>query len=122
MEHLRKALTHCKYPKWTLDRVEKIFTKPTSEVNDIAEGQGTASVQPTNNEVKTKSHIVIPYTKGLGESIKKICIRYGIHTQFKVNSTIKNLLVCPKDRDPMANKSRAIYWFQWGTLHAMVNI
>ena len=23
MEHLRKAVTHCKYPKWVLDRVEK---------------------------------------------------------------------------------------------------
>ena len=26
MEHLGKALTHCKTPKWTLDRVEKRLT------------------------------------------------------------------------------------------------
>ena len=26
MEHLRKVLTHCKYPKWALDRVEKKLT------------------------------------------------------------------------------------------------
>ena len=31
-EHLRKACTHCKYPKWAMDRVERRFTKPTSEV------------------------------------------------------------------------------------------
>ena len=30
----------------------------------------------------------------------------------KVTVTIKNLLVSPKDKDPMANKSGAIYWFQ----------
>ena len=32
--------------------------------------QGTAGTQPTTNEVKTKGHIVIPYTQGLCESIK----------------------------------------------------
>ena len=26
MEHLKKALTHCKYPKWALDRVERRLT------------------------------------------------------------------------------------------------
>ena len=114
MEHLRMALTHCKYPKWALDRVEKRLIKPTSEVNGGAEVQGTSGAQPTTNEVKTKGHIVIPCTQGLGESIKKICSRYGIQNHFKGNSTIKNLLVSPKDKDPMANKSGAIYWFQCG--------
>ena len=78
MEHLRKALTYCKYPKWALDRVEKRLTKPTSEANERAEGQGITGTQPTTNEVKTKCHIVTPYTQGLGKSIKKICSRYGI--------------------------------------------
>ena len=45
-----------------------------------------------------------------------ICGRYGIQTHFKGNSTIKNLLVFPKDKDPAANKSGAIYWFQCGDL------
>ena len=58
-----------------------------------------------------KGHIVIPYYKGLGESIKKICSKYGIQTHFKGNSNIKNLLVSPKVKDLMANKSVAIYWF-----------
>ena len=37
-------------------------------------------------------------------------------TSFKGNSTIKNLLVSPKDKDPMANKSGTIYWFQCGDI------
>ena len=44
--------------------------------------------QPITNEIKTKGHIVIPYTQGLCESIKKICGRYGIQTHFK-SSNIK---------------------------------
>ena len=37
MEHLRKDLTHCKYPKLALDRMEKRLTEPASEVNDRAD-------------------------------------------------------------------------------------
>ena len=78
--------------------------------------QGTTGTQPTNNEVKTMGHIVIPYPQGLCESIKKICSRYGIQTHFKGDSTIEKLLVFPRDKDPMTNKSGAIYWFQCGDL------
>ena len=108
IKHLRKHLTNCNYPKWALDNVEKRLTRSTGEVNDGANSQGTAGSQPTANEVKTKGHIVIPYTQGPCKSIK-ICGRYGIQTHFKSNSTIKNLLVSPKDKDPIVNKSGAIY-------------
>ena len=87
----------------------KRLTRPTSEVSNVANTQGTAGALPTTNEVKTKGHIAISYTQGLCKSIKKTCSMYGIQTYFKGNSTIKNLLVSPKDKDPMANKSGAIY-------------
>ena len=56
IEHLRKVSTHCKYPKWALDRVEKRLTKPTSVLSNMANSQGTIGTQPTTNEVKTKGH------------------------------------------------------------------
>ena len=111
-DHLRIALTKCKYPKWALDKVEKRLNRSTSQVQD----GGTNSAQSANNEVQNKGHIVIPYTQGLCESIKKICGRYGIQTHFKGGRTIKNLLVSPKDKDPMVNQSGAIYWYQCGDL------
>ena len=114
MEYLRKALTNCIYPTWALDKVEKRLTKSTREVNAGANSQGTAGTQPNTNEVKTKGHLVIPYTKGLCKSIKNICGRHGIQTHFKGNSTIKNLPVSPRDKDPMVNKSGTMYWFQCG--------
>ena len=95
---------------WT--RVEKRLTKQTSEVSNVANNHGTTGTQLITNEVKMKGHIVIPYTQGLSKSIKKICSRYGIQTHFKGNNTIKNLLVSPYDKDPMADNSWAIYWFQ----------
>ena len=107
--YLRNALTQCKYPKWALDKVERRLNKPSSWASDGANNQGTTGVQPATKEVKTKGHIVIPHTQGLCESIKKICGRYGIQTYFKGSNTIRNLLVSPKDKDPMVNQSGAIY-------------
>ena len=39
-----------------------------------------------------------------------------MQTHFKGSRTIKSILVSPKDKDPMENKSGAIYWFQYGEL------
>ena len=114
--HLRKTLTQCKYPKWALDKLVKRLNKPSREVTDGANNQGTTGAQPATNEVKTKGHIVIPYTHGLCESIKKICGRYDILTHFKGSNTIRNLLVSPKDKEHMVSKSWAIYWFHCGDL------
>ena len=110
--HLRNALTQCKYPKWALDKVERRLNKPSREVSDGANSQGTAGAQPATNEVETKGHIVTPYTQGLWESMKKICGRYGIQTYFKGSNTIRNLLDSPRDKDPVVSKSGEIYWFQ----------
>ena len=62
MDHLRKALTKCKYPKWALDKVEKRLNKSTSEAIDGVNNQGTTVAQAVTNEVENKGHIVIPYT------------------------------------------------------------
>ena len=95
---------------WT--RWRKDSTSPSSQVND----RGNQNAQSANQGVPSKGHIVIPYTQGLCESIKKICGRYGIQTHFKGGRTIKNLLVSPKDKDPVVNQSGAIYWYQCGDL------
>ena len=46
----------------------------------------------------------------------QISWHYDVLTHFKGNRTIKNILVPPRDKDPMENKSGAIYWFQHGEL------
>ena len=63
-EHLRKAFSQCKYPKWALDKVEKRLNRPSSEAIDGADSQGTTSTSAATREVKSKGHFVIPYTQG----------------------------------------------------------
>ena len=87
MDHLRKTLSNCKYPRWAMDRVEKRFSQLTSEEGNSANTQDTPGAEPTTTEAKTKCHIVIPYTQGLCKSIRKICSRYGIQNHFRGNKT-----------------------------------
>ena len=98
-----------------MGKVEKRLNKSTSEVIDGA-NQDTTVAQTVTSEVKTKGYSVIPYTQGNCESSKKICGRYGLQTHFKGGSTIKNLPVSPKDKDPMVNQNGAIYWYHCGEL------
>ena len=56
--------------------------------------------------------VVILYTKGTAESIKHIFGKYGIQVHFKGNTTIKQVLMKPKDQDPKEKKTGVIYSFQ----------
>ena len=51
-----------------------------------------------------QNYIVVPYYKGLGESFKRTCQKYGVQVYFKGGNTIKNLLMAPKDKDPLMKK------------------
>ena len=57
-------------------------------------------------------YVVIPYTQGLVENFKNTCGKYGIQTYFKGNTTIKQVLMKPKDQDPKDKKKGVIYSFQ----------
>ena len=61
-------------------------------------------------------HIAIPYVQGLGESIKNVCVKYGIQTHVKGNKALRQVLVKPKDQDPKEKKNGVIYSYQCGTI------
>ena len=67
-----------------LDKVEKRLNSSTSEVNDGVNNQGTTAAQPVTNEVKNEGHIVIPYTQGLCESIKRSVVDMAFKPTSKV--------------------------------------
>ena len=72
--------------------------------------QVTANRTSTNNQ--KKSYIVVPYYSGLSESIKNIGRKFGVQVYFKGGTTIKNLLMTPKDKDPIEKQSGVIYRYQ----------
>ena len=98
MHHLRKALSNCKYPRWSMDRMERRFSQLTSDGKNNANTQVTTGTEPTTTEFKTKGHIGIPYTQGLCKSIMKICSKYGIQIHFRGNRAIKISWCLPRTR------------------------
>ena len=105
-EHLSKVLMNCKYPTWALNRVQMKMSKPAQNKNN----NKSTTLHTTNQ----RPYITVPYYKGLSESVKRKCNNYGIQVYFKGGTTIKNLLVAPKDKDPVLKKSGVIYSYKCG--------
>ena len=142
LQHLRKALVRCKYHLWAINKVQsKVLNsnyeddssnnlQNTNNNNTISRQQQTQTGDnntqvkvdnnPGTNTVPTTSsrpnstmgYVVMPYTKGLVESFKHTCGKYGIQTYFKGNTTIKQVLMKPKDQDPKEKKNGVICRFQ----------
>ena len=66
--------------------------------------------------MQKRCHIVVPYTKGLCESHKSICNKYGVQAYFKGGNALKNQLMFPKDKDEMKKQSNIIYWYRCGRM------
>ena len=81
--------------KWAMDKVITAYQWGNNNANN----QDTTGSEPTTTEAMIKGHIVIPYTQGLCESIKKIYSIYGLQTHLRDNRTIKNILVFAVRRD-----------------------
>ena len=101
-KYLQKALQRCKYPAWALNRV---MIKSKGSVN---KKRRDTTKTGQNNNIQ-KPYMVVPYYRGLSESLKKVCSRHGVQVYFKGGNTIKNLLVVPKR--PRSNLEE-----EWGHL------
>ena len=74
---------------------------------------------PNRKPAKSQSHlwkkfiegarVVIPYIKGLSEQYRHTLAKYRVRVFFKGTSTIKSLLMHPKDPIPDAHKTDIIY-------------
>ncbi|KAI8511634.1 hypothetical protein Bbelb_107340 [Branchiostoma belcheri] len=91
--HLTQALKTCGYPQWAINKAtcpKPPNTKPSA---------GT----------KSKGLVVLPYIKDLSEALRRIFISHGIATCFKPTTTLRHILVAPKDKTPQEKKCGVIY-------------
>ena len=95
-DHLSRVLTRCKYLMWAINRAKINMRTP-------AQNKSTKNIA-NNQQNCQRPYIVMPYYQGLSESLKRTCNKYGVQVHFKEGVTIKNLLVAPKDQDPMLKK------------------
>ena len=106
-DHLQRVLTENNCPMWVLNRV-KLKTKATQAQEQCKE-KNTKAKETSGNK---KSYMVLPYVKGLSESMKNVGKKHGIQTYFKGGNTIQSLLMTHKDKDHISKKSGIIYRFK----------
>ena len=99
-EHLRKALTKCKYPKWALDKVEKRLNKSCRQVND----GGNNNAQSANHEVQNKGHIVIPTHKVFVKVSKRSVVGMASKLTSKVAEPSKTFWSPPRTKTQWSTK------------------
>ena len=85
-----------------MDTEVTITNKASEDHNNNTTNTGNTSSTALKSMV---GYVVVPYTKGLSESFKRICGKYGIQTYFKRNTTIRQTLMKPKDQDTRDNRS-----------------
>ena len=102
-DYLNKVLRRCKYPMWALNRANITLNKKKNK-------KGTSK----NNNSSKKPYIVVPYIQCLNKGCKNICRKHGVEMYFKGGSTIKDLLVHPKDKDTILQKSGVINRYRCG--------
>ena len=109
-DHLQEVLTRNKYPLWALNRVK--IKNRTTQAKQQQQHRTQSNVNTSRATGNQKSYMVLPYVKGLSESIKNVGKKYGIQIYFKGGNTIKSLLMTPKDKDHITKKSGIIYRFK----------
>ena len=100
-EKIRSALMGCGYPRWAFDKVK----------GRMQEGKQKKEKKKRKDDIKEvkKGLVVIPYISGLSESLERSFKERGIQTAMKPHTTIRRLLVHPKDKRDPKETSGVIY-------------
>ena len=83
-DHLQNILIENKYPIWALYRVRMKIKTPSS--SDQNKRNNTSANNTSGNK---KPYRVLPYVKGLSESMKNVCSKHGVQVHYKGENTIK---------------------------------
>ena len=91
VEHLREALRVCGYPSKVTDGSKK--KKNNNKTNDR----------------NYRSQVVIPYVEGVSERVHRVLKKYGVATAMRPYTTLRRLLVHPKDKVELEGQGELVY-------------
>ena len=101
-EHIRQALARCGYPKWTIEKVKK-------QMEEKQQQKVTQKRTSRQKDRKSKGNVVIPYVEGLSERYSRVMKKHVVSTCMRPHTTIRSLLVHPKDKQDPKNTPNCIY-------------
>ena len=95
VEHLREALRVCGYPSWALNKVTDSCKKKKNKKK--------------TNDRNYRSQVVIPYVEGVSERVHRVLKKYGVATAMRPHTTLRRLLVHPKDKVELEEQGELVY-------------
>lgn len=91
--HLQKVLTISGYTKWAWD----------------SPGRKRTGQNRQHSVQKSKGHVTLPYIQGITEPISRHMRKVGIQVHARPHTTIRSILVSPKDKDSILDKPGVVY-------------
>ena len=117
--HIKRGLITClqhridsitsreEYQKSETDRLKRVLRKNGYPTQFVLK---SSCRRPKNSEKqKPAATVVIPYTQGLSESIRRVCQEYNIRIVFGAGKSLKTILTKAKDRLPQEQQSNIVY-------------
>ena len=94
IKHLKKVLSVAGYSKWDWQ----------------APGRKKIRPHPRNTDGdRAKGHVTLPYIGGVTEPISRLIRKTGVAAHAKPHTTIRSILVAPKDKDHPQDKCGVVY-------------
>jgi len=100
-EHIKTALNRCGYPNWAIDRVD-------NQMKNVSTATKQKKTQEKDKE-KSRGLVVLPYVKGMSEQTHRLFRKYKISTAMKPHTTVRQLLVHPKDKIDKDKSTGLVY-------------
>ena len=93
------ALKQCGYPEWSFAKVKKQMAKPKSK----------PKTKPTTDSDKSRGYVTLPYIQGVTEPVQRILRSHKISSTVKPHTSLRSILVHPKDKLPPEDKTGVVY-------------
>ena len=100
-ETIKSALKTCGYPEWSFDKVKKQMSKPKVKPK--------VNKKTTDTDNKSVNFVTLPYIQGVTEPVQRILKKHNISTAVKPHTSLKKILVHPKDKLDSDEKAGVVY-------------
>ncbi|XP_060765135.1 uncharacterized protein LOC132873505 [Neoarius graeffei] len=98
-QHIQHALKACQYPQWAISKGEE----------QVKNNKTQKKEKKQTNKQEHRGVVTLPYIRGITERIQRAMRKYNINTPVKPHTTLRQILVHPKDRIHPDNRCNTIY-------------
>ena len=99
-EHIRTALHTCSYPDWAIKRVEEQMNRKAIRKDKSKKDKA---------QEKSRGVVTVPYVHSFTEKIQRIFTKHRVATVVKPQTTLRQVLVHPKDKVEKQKKAGVVY-------------